>query len=80
LLNNSFGGSGYDIDAQKNNNPILYHLEKGKPIVEKVTFIDFSENIYFVYLNKKQSSKTAIANYQTNKTNNINTSIDATTK
>jgi hypothetical protein len=34
LLNNSFGGSGYDI-ACAQNNPILYHL-KGKPIVDKV--------------------------------------------
>jgi hypothetical protein len=31
----------------------------------------------FVYLNKKQSS---IANYQTNKTNNLNTNIDAINK
>jgi hypothetical protein len=42
---------------------------KGKPIVDKVSFNPgFKENIYFVYLNKKQSSKTAIANYQNNKT------------
>ncbi|WP_339920578.1 GYDIA family GHMP kinase [uncultured Flavobacterium sp.] len=81
LLNNSFGGSGYDIACAQNNNPILFHLEKGKPIVEKTTFKpDFSQHIYFVYLNKKQSSKTAIANYQTNKTNNLNTNIDAINK
>ncbi|MFI0491867.1 GYDIA family GHMP kinase, partial [Flavobacterium sp.] len=36
LLKNSFGGSGYDIACAQNNNPILYHLENGKPIVEKV--------------------------------------------
>lgn len=81
LLNNSFGGSGYDIACAQNNNPILYHLEKGKAMVEKATFKpDFSQHIYFIYLNKKQSSKTAIANYQTNKTNNLNTSIDAINK
>jgi len=81
LLNNSFGGSGYDIACAQNNSPILYHLEKGKPIVEKATFKpDFSQHIYFVYLNKKQSSKTAIANYQTNKTNSLNKSIDAINK
>lgn len=81
LLNNSFGGSGYDIACAQNNNPILYHLEKGKAIIEKATFKpDFSQHIYFVYLNKKQSSKTAIANYQTNKTNNRDKSIDAINK
>jgi mevalonate kinase len=68
LLNNSFGGSGYDIACAQNNTPILYHLENGNPVVEKVTFEpDFSENLYFVYLDKKQSSKAAIAFYHNNK-------------
>ena len=67
LLNNSFGGSGYDIACAQNNIPIVYHLEMGLPRVEKVNFKpDFTESIYFVYLNKKQSSKTAIENYYKN--------------
>ncbi|MFV7235472.1 GYDIA family GHMP kinase [Flavobacterium sp. ZB4R12] len=72
LLKNSFGGSGYDIACAQNDTPILYHLEQGKPIVEKVIFNPiFTENIYFVYLNKKQSSKNAIASYNINKKNNL---------
>jgi len=72
LLKNSFGGSGYDIACAQNDSPILYHLEQGKPIVEKVIFSpQFTENIYFVYLNKKQSSKAAIASYNINKKNNL---------
>lgn len=68
LLNNSFGGSGYDIACAQNNFPILYHLEQGKAVVEKITFApEFSQNIYFVYLNKKQNSKSSIAKYRTNK-------------
>ena len=64
LLKNSFGGSGYDIACAQNNGAILYQLRNDKPIVEKVVFNpDFAENCYFVYLNKKQSSKTAIASY-----------------
>lgn len=71
LLNNSFGGSGYDIACAQNDNPILYHKHNGKPIVEKITFNpEFSENLYFVYLDKKQSSKSAIASYY--KKNNVN--------
>lgn len=67
LLKNSFGGSGYDIACAQNNTPILYHLENGNPVIEKVVFDpDFKQNIYFVYLNQKQSSKTAIANYRKN--------------
>lgn len=70
LLKNSFGGSGYDIACSLNNTPILYQLENGLPIVENVNFNpEFRDSIYFVYLNKKQSSKTAIENYYKNKKN-----------
>jgi mevalonate kinase len=76
LLKNSFGGSGYDIACAQNNTPILYSLENGKPIVEKVIFNpEFSENLYFVYLNKKQSSKVAIASYYNNKNNHLTKNI-----
>ncbi|MDD5149842.1 MAG: GYDIA family GHMP kinase [Flavobacterium sp.] len=72
LLNNSFGGSGYDIACAQNDYPILYHLENGKPIVEKVTFEpEFSKNLYFVYLDKKQSSKASIESYYNNHNNNL---------
>ncbi|TDE31211.1 GHMP kinase [Flavobacterium ranwuense] len=72
LLKNSFGGSGYDIACAQNDTPIVYHLEQGIPIVEKVPFNpEFSQHIYFVYLNKKQSSKAAIAAYNINKKNNL---------
>lgn len=64
LLKNSFGGSGYDIACAQNNTPILYQLIEGKPVVEQVFFNpNFTEQIYFVYLNKKQNSKNAIAAY-----------------
>ena len=72
LLKNSFGGSGYDIACAQNNSPILYHLENGKPIVERVTFDPvFCENLYFVYLDKKQNSKAAIASYYENPKNDL---------
>lgn len=65
LLKNSFGGSGYDIACAQNNSSILYHLEQGKPIVEETNFNPtFTENIFFVYLNQKQNSKSAIASYK----------------
>ncbi len=65
LLKNSFGGSGYDIACAQSHSPILYHLEHGKSIVEKVIFEpEFTTNIYFVYLNKKQNSRNAIENYR----------------
>jgi mevalonate kinase len=76
LLNNSFGGSGYDIACAQNNNPIIYHLENENPVVEKVTFEpEFVENLHFVYLDKKQSSKEAIASYYNNKNENLTENI-----
>ncbi|EKT4498573.1 GHMP kinase [Flavobacterium psychrophilum] len=65
LLKNAFGGSGYDIACAQNDLAILYRLEKEKPIIKTINFNPtFKENIYFVYLNKKQNSKNAIANYR----------------
>ena len=68
LLNNSFGGSGYDIACAQNDSPILYHLENGKPVIETVLFKPkYAENLHFVYLEKKQSSKASIISYYNNK-------------
>ena len=71
LLRRSFGGSGYDIACAQKDTPILYWLQDDRPRIEK-TIIDppFTSNMYFVYLNRKQSSKAAIASYY-NKQNNI---------
>lgn len=70
LLKNSFGGSGYDIACAQHHTPILYQLINDKPVVEEINFNpDFTDKIHFVYLNKKQNSKTAIANYYNNQGN-----------
>lgn len=64
LLRNSFGGSGYDIACAQNGMPITYQIVNEKPIVVPVNFKpDFTDRIFFVYLNKKQSSKASIAAY-----------------
>lgn len=72
LLHKSFGGSGYDIACAQNNNPITYSIANGKPKVEQVVFEpEFSQNLYFVYLNQKRNSKSAIAEYHSNKTSQL---------
>jgi mevalonate kinase len=81
LLKTSFGGSGYDIACAQNDSPLLYHLEEGDPIVEKVTFNPaFTSDIYFVYLNKKQSSKSSIAKYQKYRAHSLDNSISTIDK
>lgn len=72
LLNRTFGGSGYDIACAQNNTPISYQLFDGKPIVNTVDFNpDFKNNLYFVYLNKKQNSREGIAQYRLNIPNEL---------
>lgn len=74
LLNNSFGGSGYDIACAQNNTPVLYRVKDN--FVEQVEFNpDFKEHIYFVYLNKKQNSKSAIYAYNNHKNNHLAQSV-----
>ncbi|SFD29347.1 GYDIA family GHMP kinase [Flavobacterium phragmitis] len=74
LLNNSFGGSGYDIACAQNNTPVLYRIKDN--LVEQVEFNpDFKDHIYFVYLNKKQNSKSAIYAYNNNKNNHLAQSV-----
>ena len=76
LLNKSFGGSGYDIACAQNNNPITYSIVNGKPKVRQVVFEpEFSQNLYFVYLNQKRNSKSAIAEYHSNKTSQLSSYI-----
>ncbi len=65
LLKNSFGGSGYDIACAQNNTPITYKKTENLPIVTPVAFNpEFTEHLYFVYLNQKRDSKEAIANFK----------------
>jgi mevalonate kinase len=75
LLRASFGGSGYDIACAQNNSAIIYQLVSEKPVVECIDFNPgFKDKIFFVYLNKKQNSKAAIASYY-GKKGNIDKSI-----
>ena len=76
LLKNSFGGSGYDIACAQNNLPIFYQIENEKPSVTQISFNPvFKDSVYFVYLNQKQNSKTAIENYR-NKRNDLKLAIN----
>ncbi|WP_413511291.1 GYDIA family GHMP kinase [Myroides odoratus] len=69
LLQESFGGSGYDIACARHRHSLVYQLTN--PIHPKVELADFNppfaQQIYFVYLNEKQSSKAAIVAYREKK-------------
>lgn len=68
LLKDSFGGSGYDIACARHDAPVSYRLQDQKPVVREVAFRpSFQNNLFFVYLNRKQSSKAAVASYYANR-------------
>ncbi|MDB4213102.1 GYDIA family GHMP kinase, partial [Flavobacteriaceae bacterium] len=75
LLKLTFGGSGYDIACAKHNNPIQFSNLNNKISVKEVSFDPvFKENIFFIYLGKKQNSRNGIQKYRSKKndiTNNI---------
>ena len=65
ILNDTFGGSGYDIACCNLDQPILYSLKNGKRFIQKVDFNPvFKDNLYFIYLNKKQDSGKEIISYR----------------
>ena len=74
LLEKTFGGSGYDIACAQNKSAMLYQKIENKPIVSEIDFNPtFKDQLYFVYLNKKQNSRDGIAMYR-NYTGNVSKS------
>lgn len=68
VLSETLGGSGYDLACAYAQGPLWYRLEAGKPIVESVHFApSFSEQLWLVYLGKKQNSREGIRQYQAKK-------------
>jgi mevalonate kinase len=65
MLADTLGGSGYDLACAYAEGPILYWLDNGKPMVAPADFHpDFSDQLLFVYLEKKQDSRAGIKWYR----------------
>ena len=61
LLQNSFGGSGYDIACATAKSPLVFCKKLFEPHVEICEFDPpFKSNLFFVYLNQKKNSREAI--------------------
>ncbi len=68
LLKRSLGGSGYDVACAQSMGPIHYKLVDQKPEWSMVDFAPkFSDNLFFIYLGKKQDSQEAVAKYREQK-------------
>jgi len=65
ILKATMGGSGYDIACAGADGPVLYQKIRGKSTVENCRFNPpFRDQIYFIYLEKKQSSAEGIKLYR----------------
>ncbi len=70
LLEKTFGGSGYDIATAQHNKPISYSNLNNKILVKEIDLPwDFTNQLFFIHLNKKQNSREGIALYQSQKEN-----------
>lgn len=66
LLELSFGGSGYDIAAAQHHCSITYQRSNMHPKVEEIALSwDFTDRLFFIYLNRKQDSRKGIERYRT---------------
>ncbi len=65
LLKDSFGGSGYDIACAQSDVAVVFSNSQNPPLIKKLEQLDwpFTNELFFVYLNKKQDSKESISHY-----------------
>jgi mevalonate kinase len=65
LSDATFGGSGYDVACATANTPIFYQKTPNGREIRSAKFpTELKNNLFFVHLNRKQNSRSAIAQYK----------------
>jgi mevalonate kinase len=65
LLEETFGGSGYDIACAGAKGPLTYQLNSTGRTIKEVNFNpSFANHIFFVYLGKKMNSRTGMSYFK----------------
>ena len=65
LLENTFGGSGYDVGCAQHPYPITFQKTLKSHKIKKAVFDPpFKDQLFFVHRNQKQNSREAIAAYK----------------
>ena len=63
----TFKGSGYDIACAKHSKPLFFKINDNEIFIKETIFNpDFSDQVYFVYLGKKQKSLESIKDFRQN--------------
>lgn len=77
LLKLTFGGSGYDIASARNDHPITFTRKGDEAIILAAPFApSFKEELFFVHLNRKQSSRDSIQHYHSQPKQKLSGSIE----
>jgi mevalonate kinase len=80
LLEKTCGGSGYDIACAQSMGPIHFKKEKNLPQWNNVNFNpSFMDNLYFIYLGRKQKTQESVKQYREKKIENKQSIIDELT-
>lgn len=65
LMEDTFGGSGYDIACAKAKGPVFYQLDDEGYNIEPAAFApSFGDQLFLVYTGKKQNSREQLSSYQ----------------
>lgn len=73
-----FGGSGYDIACATAQGPLIYQLFNGSPTSTSFAWNpSFQDNLFFIYLGKKQDSRIAMDEFNRKNSNISNEQITA---
>jgi len=65
LYRTTYQGSGYDVYCARAERPIIYQLAEDRPQVQESFFKPaFTENLYFVYLGRKQDSQESVREFK----------------
>ncbi|MCO5248273.1 MAG: GYDIA family GHMP kinase [Chitinophagales bacterium] len=79
LLENSFGGSGYDVACASQTSPITFRIVDNQKMITPIQMQeDFKKRIAFVYMGKKQNSREGIAHYRSLSQNKSRAAHDVT--
>lgn len=77
LLEETFGGSGYDVAVAMHASAITFEKHRAENSILKTTFDPpFRDQLFFVHLNRKQNSRESIKHYRQQDKKTLNIAIE----
>lgn len=77
LLEDTFGGSGYDVAVALHSEPITFEKHEVQNSILRTSFDPpFKDQLFFVHLNQKQNSRESIRHYREHKNETLETAVE----